>query len=107
LEPWRRNPNPELLGNLESRRLPIVSFRIRHGARYLHHEFVVALLNDLLGIQARGGCSCAGPTGTGCSASTPDGRGRWASRPAAGTWASSPAGSRLLGDYRFDPRTGR
>jgi hypothetical protein len=38
---------------------------VRHGAgrRYLHHNFVVALLNDLLGIQSRGGCSCAGPYG--------------------------------------------
>ena len=32
-------------------------------ARYLHHNFVVALLNDLFGIQTRGGCSCAGPYG--------------------------------------------
>ena len=31
--------------------------------RYLHHNYVVALLNDLFGIQARGGCSCAGPYG--------------------------------------------
>ena len=31
--------------------------------RHLHHNFVVALLNDLFGIQARGGCSCAGPYG--------------------------------------------
>ena len=31
--------------------------------RYLHHNFVVALLNDLFGIQSRGGCSCAGPYG--------------------------------------------
>ena len=35
----------------------------RPGGRYLHHNFVVALLNDLFGIQARGGCSCAGPYG--------------------------------------------
>ena len=34
-----------------------------HAARYLHHNFVVALLNDLFGIQSRGGCSCAGPYG--------------------------------------------
>lgn len=27
----------------------------------LHHNYVVALLNDLFGIQVRGGCSCAGP----------------------------------------------
>ena len=33
------------------------------GHRYLHHNYVVALLNDLFGIQSRGGCSCAGPYG--------------------------------------------
>ena len=63
LERWRRIPNLELLGNLEADRLPIVSFRVRRGPRYLHHELVVAMLNDLFGIQARGGCSCAGPYG--------------------------------------------
>jgi selenocysteine lyase/cysteine desulfurase len=72
---WRRNPNLELLGNLEVPRLPIVSFASAHGARHLHHELVVAMLNDLFGIQARGGCSCAGPSGTGSSASTRTGRG--------------------------------
>ena len=40
-----------------------MSFVVRHGDRYLHHNFVVALLNDLFGIQSRGGCSCAGPYG--------------------------------------------
>lgn len=29
----------------------------------LHYNFVITLLNDLYGIQARGGCSCAGPYG--------------------------------------------
>jgi len=60
---WRDNPNIELLGNLDAERLSIVSFVVRHGNRYLHHNFVVALLNDLFGIQSRGGCSCAGPYG--------------------------------------------
>ena len=41
-----------------------MSFVVRRpGGRYLHHNFVVALLNDLFGIQSRGGCSCAGPYG--------------------------------------------
>ena len=40
-----------------------MSFVIRCGPHYLHHNFVVAVLNDLFGIQARGGCSCAGPYG--------------------------------------------
>jgi selenocysteine lyase/cysteine desulfurase len=60
---WGDNPHIELLGNLEADRLSIVSFVVRHGGRYLHHNFVVALLNDLFGIQSRGGCSCAGPYG--------------------------------------------
>ena len=40
-----------------------MSFTVRHDGRYLHHNFVVAVLNDLFGIQSRGGCSCAGPYG--------------------------------------------
>jgi selenocysteine lyase/cysteine desulfurase len=60
---WQGNERVEILGNTESERLSIVSFVVRHGARYLHHNFVVAVLNDLFGIQARGGCSCAGPYG--------------------------------------------
>ena len=61
---WESNPQIEILGSHEARGWPIVSFCVRHtGGRYLHHNFVVALLNDLFGIQARGGCSCAGPYG--------------------------------------------
>lgn len=60
---WSSNPNLEILGNRDAWRLSIVSFVVRHRGEYLHHNFVVALLNDLFGIQARGGCSCAGPYG--------------------------------------------
>jgi len=60
---WAENPNIEILGNRNAERLSIVSFVVKHGDRYLHHNFVVALLNDLFGIQSRGGCSCAGPYG--------------------------------------------
>ena len=61
---WRDEPAIELLGNLDAARLSIVSFVVRSpSGRYLHHNFVVSLLNDLFGIQARGGCSCAGPYG--------------------------------------------
>ena len=60
---WERNPQVEVLGNKHSERLSIVSFVVKHAGRHLHHNFVVALLNDLFGIQARGGCSCAGPYG--------------------------------------------
>ncbi len=63
IDAWSENPNIQILGNLGAHRLSIVSFVIRHGEMFLHHNFVVALLNDLFGIQARGGCSCAGPYG--------------------------------------------
>lgn len=63
IERWADHPNLEILGNPDAWRLSIVSFVVRHEDMYLHHNFVVALLNDLFGIQARGGCSCAGPYG--------------------------------------------
>src|SRR5450759_3034611 len=61
---WLQEPSIEILGNLQAERLSIVSFVVRGpSGRFLHHNFVVALLNDLFGIQSRGGCSCAGPYG--------------------------------------------
>jgi selenocysteine lyase/cysteine desulfurase len=61
---WSAEPSIQVLGNVASERLSIVSFVVRRpSGRYLHHNFVVALLNDLFGIQSRGGCSCAGPYG--------------------------------------------
>jgi selenocysteine lyase/cysteine desulfurase len=61
---WMKTaPNFVLLGSHSLPRLPVLSFLIRHpetGA-FLHHNFVCALLNDLFGIQSRGGCACAGP----------------------------------------------
>lgn len=60
---WQKNPNIKILGNKEAHRLPIFSMLIRHddSGKFLHHNFVSVLLNDLYGIQARGGCACAGP----------------------------------------------
>ena len=63
LKAWSSSSNLVLLGNTLVPRLPIFSFLIRHpttGA-FLHHNYVCVLLNDLFGIQARGGCACAGP----------------------------------------------
>ncbi len=61
---WLQEPSIEILGNLQAKRLSILSFVVRApSGRHLHHNFVVALLNDLFGIQSRGGCSCAGPYG--------------------------------------------
>ncbi|KAK8449945.1 hypothetical protein SEVIR_7G289102v4 [Setaria viridis] len=67
------NPNVSVLGNTKAERLPIFSFLIyppvsnsgdaRQKRLPLHGRFVTRLLNDLFGIQARGGCACAGPYG--------------------------------------------
>jgi selenocysteine lyase/cysteine desulfurase len=61
---WQQHPNIQILGNPAAERLSIISFTIKQpGGKYLHHNAVVAILNDLFGIQSRGGCSCAGPYG--------------------------------------------
>ncbi|XP_010260507.1 PREDICTED: uncharacterized protein LOC104599591 [Nelumbo nucifera] len=86
------NPNIWVLGNTRVKRLSIISFLIfttsnsstdvgEDGRRVrdrglnmwreygnkkdkpLHGPFVAKLLNDLFGIQGRGGCACAGPYG--------------------------------------------
>lgn len=53
------DPGVEILGDRSVERLGIVSLIFRG----LHHNFAVALLNDLFGLQVRGGCMCAGPYG--------------------------------------------
>lgn len=60
---WTAHPAIDILGSHDPvRRIGIVSFNIRSGdGEMLHPRFVATLLNDLFGVQARAGCSCAGP----------------------------------------------
>ncbi|WP_137388719.1 aminotransferase class V-fold PLP-dependent enzyme [Rhodoligotrophos defluvii] len=58
---WRTVPGILVLGREASSRLAIFSLMIKAGRRFLHHAFIVQLLNDLFGIQLRGGLFCAGP----------------------------------------------
>jgi len=58
-----KNPNIIIMGNPHAARISIISMNISVNGHLLHYNFVVALLNDLFGIQSRGGCSCAGPYG--------------------------------------------
>ncbi|XP_078658655.1 uncharacterized protein LOC144904007 isoform X1 [Branchiostoma floridae x Branchiostoma belcheri] len=62
---WSQCPNLILVGSHRAKRVPIFSFLIRHAQSglLLHHNYVCTLLNDVFGIQARGGCACAGPYG--------------------------------------------
>ncbi|MDG2196263.1 MAG: aminotransferase class V-fold PLP-dependent enzyme, partial [SAR324 cluster bacterium] len=58
---WERNPRLEFMGGNQSPKLPIFSFRVRDGnGGYVHHQFFTKLLSDVAGVQARGGCACAG-----------------------------------------------
>lgn len=60
----RFHPRIRVLGNPEAPRLAFLSFLVgTSSGGQLHPRFVVRLLNDLFGIQSRGGCACAGPYG--------------------------------------------
>src|SRR5690606_25905848 len=140
IESWRQNPNIRILGNPDADRLSIVSFLVRAPAhlgegRFLHHNFVVAVLNDLFGIQSRGGCSCAGPYGHHLLGIDLDRSEEFERETTRGCEGIKPGwvrvnfnyfisdtvfdyiveavrlvarhGWRLLGDYDFDPATGR
>jgi hypothetical protein len=62
LAAWQDVPQIELLGSAAMARLPIFSFRIGDGkGGYVHQQLVTRMLSDRFGIQARGGCACAGP----------------------------------------------
>lgn len=54
-----RVPGLRILGGDHRSRLPIISFVV-DSPTYNHNDFTTAL-SDRYGIQARGGCSCAGP----------------------------------------------
>jgi len=62
LQVWRENPLIEVLGSTTAKHcLPIFSFRVRSSTGgYVHHQLFTRLLSDVHGIQARGGCACAG-----------------------------------------------
>ncbi|XVV10257.1 aminotransferase class V-fold PLP-dependent enzyme [Actinoplanes sp. CA-131856] len=134
-ERWAAEENIAILGDLDADRLSIVSFQVRAGDRYLHHNYVAALLNDVFGIQARSGCSCAGPYGHRLlgidEAHSREFRGEivdgWEGIKPGWTRLNlnyfisdtvadylieavtliARHGATLLPDYRFDPRTGR
>ncbi|POM79756.1 Cysteine desulfurase [Phytophthora palmivora] len=62
---FNRNKNIILLGRQpdDTDQLTIFSLLVRFGDRFLHHNFVCALLNDLFGVQTSGGHQCADPFG--------------------------------------------
>tara|TARA_B100001057_G_scaffold495572_1_gene594913 strand:+ start:1788 stop:3251 length:1464 start_codon:yes stop_codon:yes gene_type:complete len=62
LKKWKKNKNLEIFRSNISNGLPIISFRVKHeNGGYIHHQLFTRLLSDVDGVQARGGCACAGP----------------------------------------------
>ncbi|MBN2801082.1 MAG: aminotransferase class V-fold PLP-dependent enzyme [Deltaproteobacteria bacterium] len=107
LAAWSEEPALELLGNKEARRLSIVSFSIRYGEGKLHHAFVVTLLNDLFGLQARGGCSCAGPYGHRLLGIAPDRSHAFEEAIRAGWEGLKPGWTRVNFNYFISPQAHR
>ncbi|MEW5423700.1 aminotransferase class V-fold PLP-dependent enzyme [Amorphus sp. 3PC139-8] len=62
---WGDVDEIRLLGQPAVReRLPIFSFQVRRAdGGFVHQQLFTRMLSDVLGIQARGGCACAGPYG--------------------------------------------
>ena len=70
---WGSHPNLRIVGDTAGPRVPIIALVfLTPDARssadsppqprlQLHWGFICAVLNDLFGVQARGGCLCAGP----------------------------------------------
>ncbi len=59
---WKDNPRLTLLGHPSAPRLPIFSFTVRGvSGQPVHQQLFTRMLSDFYGIQARGGCACAGP----------------------------------------------
>ncbi len=62
LAAWRDVPGLRLLGQSEeTQALPIFSFQINGPEGRVHHQLITRMLSDRFGVQARGGCACAGP----------------------------------------------
>ncbi len=102
---WASDPNIEMLGPREAERIGVFALNIRCGARKLHYGLVVALLNDLFGIQARGGCSCAGPYAHELLGIDEAGAARHRDRVREGESLLRPGWVRLGFNYFFDDRT--
>lgn len=59
---WNGHPCIEILASNRRDRLPIFSIRLfAENGQPIHQQLATRMLSDLFGIQARGGCACAGP----------------------------------------------
>ena len=65
IKSWSDISNLIILGNMNVPRLPIFSMLVYNpeSGRFLHHDFIAMVMNDVFGLQVRSGCACAAPYG--------------------------------------------
>lgn len=64
LDTWGETPLINVLAGDRYNRIPIFSFTLHdEDGNHYHHQLATQILSDSTGIQARGGCACAGPYG--------------------------------------------
>lgn len=103
LEAWRDVPELELLGNMEADALPIFVFRVRDGeGAHVHHQLITRMLSDAFGVQARGGCACAGPYAHSLLAISPEESARLRAQILNGEELAKPGWVRLNFSYVMD-----
>ncbi|SFB17127.1 Selenocysteine lyase/Cysteine desulfurase [Poseidonocella pacifica] len=95
LEAWKEVPQIEMLDRSGAEALPILSFRVRGAAGYVHHQLFTRMLSDIHGIQVRGGCACAGPYAHALLGIDEDGSDALFSRLSAGYEMEKPGWVRL------------
>ncbi|GAB9477254.1 hypothetical protein Gpo141_00014317, partial [Globisporangium polare] len=101
-ESLKSNPRIVLLGRSDVDKLPIFSFLVRFSDRFLHYNFVCALLNDLFGVLTRGGCQCAGPYGAKILGITPSDLSDAKKAIVAGQEVLKPGSTRMSFPYFMD-----
>lgn len=104
LAAWAGVPGLDLLGaDTQAAALPIFSFRLRDaGGGVIHHQLATRILSDIHGIQARGGCACAGPYAHRLLGIDRDGSAALRARLHAGAELDKPGWVRLNLSYLHD-----
>lgn len=101
LAAWSGVPNLRLLGQRPGMEaLPIFSFQVQDGAGGLvHQQLFTRMLSDVHGVQARGGCACAGPYAHRLMGIDADASSALSARLAAGEELAKPGWVRLNFSY--------
>lgn len=105
---WRGHPRIDILAPADVPRLPVFPLRLRGpDGTPLHHQDATRALSAAYGIQARGGCACAGPYVHRLLGLDPSASARIRAALLAGDDRAKPGFVRLNLSYLMDDRTVR